>query len=148
MKAVSEYLIGNVAVRIVDTGRSIRVINIEKALEKRRFRKTVLAIILTAVLSLTASLSVVDRQSSRISLEKQVYALKSDIESMEQENLTLEKKIEEAERLSYRAVYKRALAMGMDFPKNGQVKKYHVRNGDKKKAPAALMFDKSFFSSR
>lgn len=148
MKAVSECLIGNVAVRIVDTGRSIRVINIEKATEKRRFRKTVLAIILTAVLSLTTSLSVVNRQNSRTSLEKQVFALKSDIESIEQENLTLEKKIEEAEHLSYRAVYKRALAMGMDFPKNGQVKKYHVRSGDKKKAPAALMFDKAFFTGR
>ena len=146
MKAVSDYLIGNVAVRIVDTGRSIRVIDIEKATEKRRFRKAIIAIMLTAVLSLTTSLGVVNRQSFRTSLEKQVYVLRSDIESMEQENLILKKKIEEDERLSYREIYKKARTLGMAFPKKGQVKAYHTRNGDKKKTPGAQMFDRSYFT--
>ena len=81
---------------------------------------------LTAVLSLTTSLSVVNRQNARTSLEKQVYALKSDIETMEQENLTLKKKIDEDERRSYREIYKKARSLGMVFPKNGQIKTYHT----------------------
>ena len=146
MKAVSDYMIGNVAVKIVDTGRSIRIIDIEKALEKKVFRKKALAIILMVGLTLMTSLSVVNRQSEQTSLKKQVYALKSEIQTLELENETLEKTIKEKENFSYKQIFKKARSLGMDFPRKGQIKLYHSKGGKATdKATGALMFDQTFF---
>ena len=123
MKAVSDFIIGSTAVRIVDTGRRIRVIDVEKQAEKKQFKKTVVATVLAAALTFGTSLTVVNYQSSQTLLDKQVYSLKTEIETLERENKALEKKTEE-EKLSYKTIYKKALAMGMDFPKNRQVKEY------------------------
>ena len=126
MKAVSDFIIGNTAVRIVDTGRRIRVIDIEKQAERKQFKKTVVATILTAALSFGTSLTVVNYHNSHTMLDKQVYSLKTEIETLERENKALERKNEE-EKLSYKTIYKKAIALGMDFPKNTQVKKYKYK---------------------
>ncbi len=128
MKAVSDFIIGNTAVRIVDTGRRIRVIDIEKQAERKQFKKTVVATILTAALSFGTSLTVVNYHNSHTMLDKQVYSLKTEIENLERENKALERKNEE-EKLSYKTIYKKAIALGMDFPKNTQVKKYKYKKG-------------------
>lgn len=129
MKAVSEYVIGNTAVRIVDTGRRIRVIDIEQEHKRKQFRKTVVATVLAATLSFATSLSVVSFQNSQTLLDRQIYSLKTEIDHLERENKVLEKKNEENEKLSYAKVLKKAKAMGMHFPKKQAVKQYTYRKG-------------------
>ena len=128
MKAVSDFIIGTTAVRIVDTGRRIRVIDIEKQAEKKQFKKTVVATVLAAALTFGTSLTVVNYQNSQTLLDKQIYSLKTEIDSLERENKALEKQTED-EKLSYKTIYKKALAMGMDFPKTRQVKQYKYKKG-------------------
>ncbi len=128
MRAVSDFIIGTTAVRIVDTGRRIRVIDVEKQAEKKQFKKTVVATILAAALSFGTCLTVVNYQNSQTLLDKQVYSLKTEIDTLERENKILEKKTEE-EQLSYNKIYKKALAMGMNFPTKGQVKEYKYKKG-------------------
>ncbi len=128
MKAVSEFIIGSTAVKIVDTGRRIRVIDIEKQLEKKQFKKTVVATVLAAALTLGTSLTVVNYQSSQTLLDKQIYSLKTEIDTLERENKALEKQTED-EKLSYKTIYKKALELGMDFPKNTQLKQYKYKKG-------------------
>ena len=128
MKAISEYVIGNTAIRIVDTGRRIRVIDVEKEKERRSFRKTALAILGAAILSLSSCLWMVSYQSSSTMLGREVYHLKNEVEEMERENKVLEKKIED-EAISYDQIYKKALAFGMDFPKGKNVKYYDYKKG-------------------
>ena len=129
MKAVSEYVIGNTAVRIVDTGRRIRVIDIEKEKERKQFKKTAVATILAAALSFATSLSVVSFHNSQTLLDKQIFTLRSEIDSLERENKVLEKENEEKEKLSYAKVLKRATALGMSFPTKKNVKTYTYRKG-------------------
>ena len=129
MKAVSDFIIGSTAVRIVDTGRRIRVIDVEKQAEKKQFKKTVVATVLAAALSFGTSLTVVNYHNSQTLLDKQIYSLKTEIDSLERENKALEKQTEEEEKLSYNTIYKKALAMGMDFPSKKQVKKYTYKKG-------------------
>ena len=128
MKAVSDFIIGSTAVRIVDTGRRIRVIDVEKQAEKKQFKKTVVATVLAAALTFGTSLSVVNYHNSQTLLDKQVYSLKTEIETLERENKALEKQTED-EKLSYKTIYKKAVAMGMGFPTNKQVKEYKYKKG-------------------
>ena len=128
MKAISEYTIGATAIRIVDTGRRIRVIDVEKEEAKRSFRKTALAIFGAAVLSLSSCLWMVSYQNTSTMMGKQVYHLKNEIETLERENKLLEKKIED-EAIPINEIYKKALRMGMDFPKHGNVKTYTYKKG-------------------
>lgn len=129
MKAVSEYVVGNTAIRIIDTGRRIRVIDVEKRQEQKQFRKAVIATALAAILSFATSLTVVGFHNSQTLLDKQIYSLKSEIDTLERENKILEKKNEEQEKLSYKKIYKRATAMGMHFPKDQQVETYVYKKG-------------------
>ena len=128
MKVVSDYLIGNTAVKIVDTGRRIRVINVEQAAHRKSARKTAFAILCAAVLTLSSSLAMVSLQSEQTFLDKRVYSLKSEVDALERENRVLEKKLED-EEISYNKIYKKALAMGMDFPTNERVKSYTCKKG-------------------
>ncbi|MEE3467982.1 MAG: hypothetical protein VZQ83_06050 [Eubacterium sp.] len=129
MKAVSEFVIGTTAVRIVDTGRRIRVIDIEKAKERKQFKKTVVAMIFAATLSFATSLSVVNFHNSQTLLDRQIFSLKTEIDSLERENKALEKENEEKEKLSYAKVLKKATAMGMSFPTKKRVKTYTYKKG-------------------
>ena len=128
MKAISEYTIGNTAVRIVDNGRKIRVINVEQQKKRKSFRMTALAIFAAAVLSLSSCLWMVSYQSTSTMLDRQVFRLKNEVEMMERENKVLEKKLED-ESISYDRIYKKALEMGMDFPKNKHVMYYTYKKG-------------------
>ena len=128
MRAISEYVIGNTAIRIVDTGRRIRVIDVEKEKEKRSFRKTAFAIFAAAILSLSSCLWMVSYQSASTMLDKQVFLLKNEVETMERENKVLEKKVED-EAMSYEKIYKKALSFGMDFPKGKNVRYYEYKKG-------------------
>ncbi len=129
MKAVSEYIIGTTAVKIVDTGRRIRVIDIEKEHERKQFKKTVVAMIFAAILSFATSLSVVSFHNSQTLLDKQIFTLRSEIDSLERENKVLEKENEEKEKLSYNKILKKATAMGMGFPTKQRVKTYVYKKG-------------------
>lgn len=128
MKAVTEYVIGNTAVKIVDTGRRIRVIDVEQQKERIHFAKTAIAVVVAAALSFITCLSVVNFQHSKTCLDRNIFTLKAEIETLERENKTLEKKVQERE-LPYNKIYKKAIAMGMDFPKNDHVKQYTYKKG-------------------
>ncbi len=129
MRAVTDYVIGNTAVRIVDTGRRLRVIDVEKEREKKQFRKVAIATLLAALLTLGSSLSVVDYHSSHTMLDKHIYSLKSEIEELERENKCLEKKINE-NTLTYDEIYEKATALGMHFPLKKNVRNYRYKKGN------------------
>ncbi|MBO4395975.1 MAG: hypothetical protein J5819_06480 [Eubacterium sp.] len=128
MRAVTDYVIGNTAVRIVDTGRKLRVIDVAKEHEKKQFRKVAVATLLAALLTLGSSLSVVDYHSTHTMLDKHVYSLKSEVETLEYENKCLRKKINE-NTLTYDEIYKKATALGMHLPKRSHVKSYTFKKG-------------------
>ena len=128
MRAVSDFVIGNTAVRIVDTGRRIRVIDVEKQQVKKQFRKVAAATLFAATLTLGSSLSLINQQNSQTLLNKQVFSLKSEINRLEKENQCLAKSIEENE-IPYHVIYKKATALGMHFPKQSRIKEYNYKKG-------------------
>lgn len=128
MKAIQDCIIGNTAVRIIDTGRRIRVIDVEKQKTLRQFKKTVAAMILAAVFSFSSTLLVIDKQSDETILSKQVYSLKTEIDTLERENKILEKKITD-DNLTYKEIYKKATAMGMSFPDSRRIATYKYKKG-------------------
>ncbi len=129
MKAEAQYMIEGTAVRIVDTGRRIRVINVEQHNAKQYFIKTLMIIIISAALALTSSLFLVDHTHTKVLLDKKIYTLKTQIETLEHENAVLEKHIEDDNPVNYEKILKKAHLMGMDFPTKDRVETYKFRKG-------------------
>ena len=128
MRAVADYTIGNTAVRIVEARHKIRVINVEQERIRRNFAKRVAIITLCSLLTFLSSVFLVRYQSSKTLLDKQIYSLKTDIETLEHENAVLQGNIDET-KIDYTDIYKKAKAMGMDFPTNDRVVFYQYKKG-------------------
>ena len=111
MKAEAQYMIEGTAVRIVDTGRRIRVINVEQHNAKQYFIKTLMIIIISAALALTSSLFLVDHTHTKVLLDKKIYTLKTQIETLEHENAVLEKHIEDDNPVNYEKILKKELVI-------------------------------------
>ncbi|MCR4605275.1 MAG: hypothetical protein K5639_04675 [Eubacterium sp.] len=129
MRAETQYVIEGTAVKIVDTGRCIRVINVEQQKAKRYFFKTLMIIIISAFLTFSASLFLVDHTHTKVLLDKNIYTLKTEIKNLEHENTILQKNIEEKKPIDYNKILEKAHSMGMDFPTNDRVETYRYRKG-------------------
>lgn len=125
MKITTDYLIGNTAIQIVNTGRKIKVIDVEKKAMKTRFWKKCCMMVLTGAIILSSCFYVVDLQNTKVFLDKQVYALEGEIDALEKENLVLSKKTT-GNVVSYDEILRKARKMGMDFPTNEQIFYYNA----------------------
>ena len=92
MKITTDYVIGNTAIQIVNTGKRIKIVDVEKRARKKRFWKRCCITFLTGILILSSCFYVVDLQNTKVFLDKQVYALEGQIDTLEKENLILTKK--------------------------------------------------------
>lgn len=123
MRITTDYMIGNTAIQIVNTGRKIKIVDVEKQRTKKRFLKWFCITAATVFISFFICFYVVRLQNMKVFLDRQVYSLEGQIEELEKENLILERQNEE-KPIDYKAVYRKALAMGMKFPKQEQLYLY------------------------
>jgi len=125
MKTTMDYMIGNTAIQIINTGNKIKVIDVEKRKIRKKFwGRLVLVSFLFAILAVTC-FYVVQLQNRKVLLDKQVYALQAQIEEIEKENLVLEKQNSETP-IDYQDIFTRAQELGMRFPTNQQIQTYTV----------------------
>lgn len=125
MKTTMDYMIGNTAIQIINTGNKIKVIDVEKRKIRKKFwGRFILVSLLTAILAVTC-FYVVQLENRKVLLDKQVYALQAQIEELEKENLVLEKQNSETP-IDYQDIFTRARELGMRFPTNQQIETYTV----------------------
>lgn len=121
-----DYMVGNTAFQIVNTGRKIKVINVEKEKVKKRFWKRMLSTLAIGFSFFWCCMIVLELQNTKTLLDKENYALETQIATLEQENVVLEKETDEV-LIDYEDIFKQAKALGMDFPKQEQIYEYEVK---------------------
>ncbi len=125
MKTTMDYMIGNTAIQIINTGNKIKVIDVEKRKIRKKFwGRFILVSLLSAILAVTC-FYVVQLENRKVLLDKQVYALQAQIEELEKENLVMEKQNSETP-IDYQDIFTRARELGMRFPTNQQIQTYTV----------------------
>ncbi len=125
MKTTMDYMIGNTAIQIINTGNKIKVIDVEKRKIRKKFwGRFILVSLLSAILAVTC-FYVVQLENRKVLLDKQIYSLQAQIEDLEKENLVLEKQNSETP-IDYQDIFTRARELGMQFPTNQQIETYTV----------------------
>lgn len=123
MKNTMEYMIGNNAVQIINTGKKIRVVDVKKRRTRKCFvKKAALMLALSTSVFLSCFL-VVTLHNTVTTMERQNYALKNEIAQLSRENYTQEKE-QDNEAIDYNLILKKAKALGMDFPSREQIYEY------------------------
>lgn len=123
MKTTTDYMIGNTAIQIVNTGKKIKIVDVEKQKVRKRFWKKFCLTLLTGSIVLTSCFYVVNLQNTKVFLDKQVYVLQGQIDDLEKENIILEKENEKV-KIDYDEVYQKARELGMVFPTYKQLYYY------------------------
>lgn len=126
MKTTMEYMVGNTAVQIVNTGKRIKVIDIKKEKKKRKAVKILCFSALAVCAMAWSCFTAVNLQNKQTMLDKEVYALQAEIENMEHENAMLAREYE-SEAINYDEIFARAKEMGMRFPTPDQLCRYTVQ---------------------
>ncbi len=125
MKNTMDYTVGNTAIQIINTGRRIRVVDVEKRKVRRHFAKKIcLAASITAAM-LFSCFTLVGLHNSQTTLERQNFLLRNEIAALRTENATKEKELEELP-IDYREIMKKAKKFGMHFPTSAQVYEYDI----------------------
>ena len=119
-----DYMVGNTAVQIINTGKRIKIINVEKEKRKRRMIRSALIGLTTAAITVGSCFYVVTMQNTETMLDRQVYSLQGEIDELQKENSRLQKENENRE-LDYDEIMERARELGMRFPTKAQVFTYH-----------------------
>lgn len=125
MKTTMDYMVGNTAIQIVNTGRKIKIVDVEKRTVKKRFWKRFFMVSFIAAALMVACFYVVRLENQKVLLDQQVYELQAQVKDLEKENLVMEKQNEEVP-IDYQDIYNRALGLGMKFPTEQQVQTYTV----------------------
>ena len=125
MKTTMDYMVGNTAIQIVNTGRKIKIVDVEKRAVKKRFWKRFFMVSFIATALMVVCFYVVRLENQKVLLDQQVYELQAQVKDLEKENLVLEKQNEEVP-VDYQDIYNRALDLGMKFPTEQQVQTYTV----------------------
>lgn len=125
MKTTMDYMVGNTAIQIVNTGRKIKIVDVEKRVVKKRFWKRFFMVSFIAAALMVACFYVVRLENQKVLLDQQVYELQAQVKDLEKENLVMEKQNEEVP-IDYQDIYNRALGLGMKFPTEQQVQTYTV----------------------
>ena len=123
MKTTLEYMVGSTAIQIVNTGKRIKVIDVRKEQRKRSVIKILSTGVLFALLTFGSCFYIIGMHNSEELLSRDVYALKSEIEELQNENLLLQKK-NDNQQIDYQDIYVKAKKMGMRFPTADQLYEY------------------------
>ena len=123
MKTTLDYMVGNTAIQIVNTGKRIKVIDVQKEQTKRRFIRVSLGFLVVTLLTFMSCFYLITMHSAEEVLNREVYALKSEIEELQGENLLLQKKNENY-TIDYKDIFSKAKKMGMRFPVEEQLYEY------------------------
>lgn len=125
MKTTLDYMVGNTAIQIVNTGKRIKVIDVEKEKTRKRFWKRFIIVSFMAALLTVTCFHVVKMENQKVLLDRQVYRLRSQVNVLEKENVILRRQNEEV-AIDYNEIFKRAKGLGMRFPTNRQLETYTV----------------------
>ncbi len=126
MKTTMDYMVGNTALKIVNTGRKIKVIDVEKEKIKKSFWKRMIITLAVGVSFFWCCMFVLELQNTKTLLGEENYMLTTQIAALEQENVVLEKEADEVV-IDYEDIFKQAKALGMDFPTQDQIYEYKVK---------------------
>lgn len=125
VKVTMDYVVGNTAIQIVNTGKKVKIVDVEKQKKKRKFIKQWIIASAASLVLILSCFQIVRMENQEVLLNKQVYQLTSQVDVLEKENLAL-KKQEADVTISYDDLFARAKALGMKFPTNCQVQTYTV----------------------
>lgn len=137
MKTTLDYMVGNTAIQIVNTGKRIKIIDVEKEKIRKRFWKRFLVVFFMAALLTIACFHVVKMENHKVLLDRQVYRLQSQVNVLEKENVILRRQNEEV-AIDYNEIFKRARRLGMHFPTNQQLETYTVEKSTAVRLGAAM----------
>lgn len=123
MKLTMDYMVGNTAIQIINTGKKIKVVDVEKAKVRRSIVKhLIVALAITGIL-ITLCFYVVRLENQKVLLNRAVYTLQSQVDRIAKENVSIQKQEQEVP-VDYEEIYKKALSLGMRFPTKEQIGTY------------------------
>ncbi|MCR5691264.1 MAG: hypothetical protein K6G62_03505 [Eubacterium sp.] len=125
MRHVTEYMIGNAAVQVVRRGNRIKVVDVEENKRKKEFFRNVLVWVSLAGILTLVCFYVVRLNNQHILLGESIESLQSQVVDLEAEKNELRRETDNF-KIDYKKVMRKAKAMGMKFPKKGQVHGYKV----------------------
>lgn len=125
MKTTMDYMIGNAAIQIINTGKKIKVIDVKKKKVRQNILKHFAVAATVTLLLITSCFYVVHLENEKVILDKQLYALQSQVDDIAKENVGLRKQELEVP-IDYDEIFARAKEMGMNFPTNKQIGSYEV----------------------
>lgn len=120
MKNTTDYMVGNTAFQIINKGKKIIVVDVEKEKARKQFiRKSILTLAAGFVVFLIC-LGFVHLENNRVLLDRQLYEMREEVSEMEGELQVLEKESEQKE-VDFADIFHKAKKMGMRFPQLRQV---------------------------
>lgn len=125
MKTTMDYMVGNTAIQIINTGKKIKIVDVEKEKVRKKFLARLILVTLIAAMLMVTCFYVVQLQNRKALLDREIYTLQTQVEDLQKENLVLEKQNAEV-AIDYEDIYNKALELGMRFPTNQQIQTYTV----------------------
>lgn len=126
MKSTTEYMIGNTAVQIVNKGKRICVVDVEKRKLKGRIVKRGLVTVIMAAMLTVACFYVVRLNNQQVILGDSVQRLQDQVTVLKEKTEEMKREASDA-ALDYDTIFFKAKKLGMKFPKQDQVYDYKVQ---------------------
>ncbi len=126
MKSTTEYMIGNTAVQIVNKGKRICVVDVEKRKQKGRMVKRGLVTVIMAAMLTVACFYVVRLNNQQVILGDSVQRLQDQVTVLKEKTEEMKREASDA-ALDYDTIFSKAKKLGMKFPKQDQVYDYKVQ---------------------
>lgn len=126
MKSTTEYMIGNTAVQIVNKGKRICVVDVEKRKQKGRIVKRGLVTVIMAAMLTVACFYVVRLNNQHVILGDSVQRLQDQVTVLKEKTEEMKREASDA-ALDYDTIFSKAKKLGMKFPKQDQVYDYKVQ---------------------
>ncbi len=126
MKSTTEYMIGNTAVQIVNKGKRICVVDVEKRKQKGRMVKRGLVTVIMAAMLTVACFYVVRLNNQQVILGDSVQRLQDQVTVLKEKTEEMKREASDA-TLDYDTIFSKAKKLGMKFPKQNQVYDYKVQ---------------------
>lgn len=126
MKSTTEYMIGNTAVQIVNKGKRICVVDVEKRKQKGRMVKRGLVTVIMAAMLTVACFYVVRLNNQQVILGDSVQSLQDQVTVLKEKTEEMKREASDA-ALDYDTIFSKAKKLGMKFPKQDQVYDYKVQ---------------------
>lgn len=126
MKLTTEYMIGNTAVQIVNKGKRICVVDVEKRKQKGRMVKRGMVTVIMAAMLTVACFYVVRLNNQQVILGDSVQSLQDQVTVLKEKTEEMKREASDA-ALDYDTIFSKAKKLGMKFPKQDQVYGYKVQ---------------------